>query len=121
MSGFDTACAASFVNSEGSRVNSPPFFDNSSGLKPFAAFKKIASPRAMSAERVKFTLGQRSAAVSTASPQEPVNETFDQLLAEVRACTVCAPHLPFGPRPVLRGRPSARLLIISHLPCPSRT
>ena len=54
--------------------------------------------------------------MSTASPQEPVNETFDQLLAEVRACTVCAPHLPFGPRPVLRGRPSARLLIISQAP-----
>jgi uracil-DNA glycosylase len=45
-----------------------------------------------------------------------VNETFDQLLAEVRACTVCALHLPFGPRPVLRGRPSARLLIISQAP-----
>jgi uracil-DNA glycosylase len=70
----------------------------------------------MSAERVKLTLGQRSAAVSTANPQGPVNETFDQLLAEVRACTVCAPHLPFGPRPVLRGRPSARLLIISQAP-----
>src|SRR5437764_7156645 len=41
---------------------------------------------------------------------------FDRLLAEVRACTVCAPHLPLGPRPVLRGRPSARLLIISQAP-----
>src|SRR5580692_12286006 len=44
------------------------------------------------------------------------SEAFDRLLAEVRACTVCAPHLPFGPRPVLRGRPSARLLIISQAP-----
>ncbi len=44
------------------------------------------------------------------------SEALDQLLAEVRAWTVCAPHLPLGPRPVLRGRPSARLLIISQAP-----
>ena len=33
-----------------------------------------------------------------------------------RACTLCEPDLPLGPRPVLRGRPSARLLIISQAP-----
>jgi uracil-DNA glycosylase len=44
------------------------------------------------------------------------SEAFDRLLAEVRACTLCAPHLTHGPRPVLRGRPSARLLIISQAP-----
>src|SRR5579863_4580297 len=38
------------------------------------------------------------------------------LLAEIRACAVCAAHLPLGPRPVLRGRPSARLLVISQAP-----
>src|SRR5438270_12463916 len=43
---------------------------------------------------------------------------FDRLLAEVRACTVCAPHLPLGPRPVLRGEPRARLLVISQAPGP---
>ncbi len=41
---------------------------------------------------------------------------FDRVIAEVRACTLCAAHLPLGPRPVLRGRPSARLLIISQAP-----
>jgi uracil-DNA glycosylase len=41
---------------------------------------------------------------------------FDRLLTEIRACAVCAPHLPLGPRPILRGRPSARLLIISQAP-----
>jgi len=45
-----------------------------------------------------------------------VSETFGDLLAEVRACAVCAPHLPLGPRPVLRGRPSARLLVVSQAP-----
>ena len=40
----------------------------------------------------------------------------DRLLTEIRACTVCAPHLPLAPRPVVRARPSARLLIISQAP-----
>ena len=43
-------------------------------------------------------------------------EDFDRLLAEVRACAVCAAELPLGPRPVLRGLPSARLLITSQAP-----
>src|SRR5260221_8851543 len=41
---------------------------------------------------------------------------YADLMAEVRACRVCAAHLPLGPRPVLRGLPSARLLIISQAP-----
>jgi uracil-DNA glycosylase len=41
---------------------------------------------------------------------------LDRLFAEVRACTVCAPHLPLGPRPVVRGHASARLLITSQAP-----
>jgi len=41
---------------------------------------------------------------------------FDALLAEIRVCTRCAAALPLGPRPVLRGRPSARLLIVSQAP-----
>jgi uracil-DNA glycosylase len=43
-------------------------------------------------------------------------QAFSHLVAEIRACTVCAPHLPLGPRPIVRGRPSARLLIISQAP-----
>ena len=38
------------------------------------------------------------------------------LLADVRACTLCAAHLPLGPRPVLRAQASARLLIVSQAP-----
>ena len=41
---------------------------------------------------------------------------FDRLIAEVRACRRCAAELPLGPRPIVRGRPSARLLIISQAP-----
>jgi uracil-DNA glycosylase len=38
------------------------------------------------------------------------------LLREIRACCVCAEHLPLGPRPVLRAKASARLLIIGQAP-----
>jgi uracil-DNA glycosylase len=43
-------------------------------------------------------------------------DAFARLMAAVRGCTVCAEHLPLGARPVLRGLPSARLLITSQAP-----
>lgn len=43
-------------------------------------------------------------------------EAFAELLARVRGCTVCAPHLPNPPRPVLRASPTARLLIVGQAP-----
>ena len=39
-----------------------------------------------------------------------------RVLREARACTLCAPHLPLGPRPVLRGHATARLLVLSQAP-----
>lgn len=41
---------------------------------------------------------------------------LDALLAEVRACRLCAKHLPLGPRPVLRASATARLLIVGQAP-----
>ena len=41
---------------------------------------------------------------------------LDAFLRELRACTVCAAHLPLGPRPIVRGNASARLLITSQAP-----
>ena len=38
------------------------------------------------------------------------------LLAEVRACALCAEHLPLGPRPVVQIHASARLLIAAQAP-----
>jgi uracil-DNA glycosylase len=38
------------------------------------------------------------------------------LLREIRGCRVCAAHLPLGPRPVLRAKASARLLIVGQAP-----
>ena len=42
--------------------------------------------------------------------------SLDDLLKEVRACRTCEPHLPLGPRPVLRASRSARILIIGQAP-----
>jgi uracil-DNA glycosylase len=41
---------------------------------------------------------------------------LQRLFAEVRSCTLCAAQLPLGPRPVLRGHASARLLVMSQAP-----
>ena len=38
------------------------------------------------------------------------------LLAEVRACTLCAPYLPLGCRPVLQAAASSRILIAGQAP-----
>ena len=40
---------------------------------------------------------------------------LDQLLTDIRACTVCA-DLPLGPRPVLRAAPEARVVLIGQAP-----
>jgi uracil-DNA glycosylase len=58
----------------------------------------------------------------TALPQEvqwrkiAALTTLGKLLREVRACQVCAAHLPFPPRPVLRASATARLLIVGQAP-----
>ena len=41
---------------------------------------------------------------------------FTALLAEVRACTLCAPFLPHGPRPVLQLHHAAQILIVGQAP-----
>jgi uracil-DNA glycosylase len=43
-------------------------------------------------------------------------DPLDAVVAAARACRVCAAHLPLGPRPVLRARGSARLLIVGQAP-----
>lgn len=44
------------------------------------------------------------------------SEALEKLLIEARGCTLCAPHLPRGPRPIFRAATTARLLIISQAP-----
>lgn len=42
--------------------------------------------------------------------------TFQALLNEVRSCSICAEHLPLGPRPVLQMHPDARILLVGQAP-----
>jgi uracil-DNA glycosylase len=42
--------------------------------------------------------------------------SWTQLAEEIRSCTLCAARLPLGPRPVLAGSATARILIISQAP-----
>ena len=44
-----------------------------------------------------------------------MNEPFEELLARVRAWRRAA-ELPLGPRPVVRGTPEARILLIGQAP-----
>ncbi len=42
--------------------------------------------------------------------------SLESLLTDVRACTLCAEHLPLGPRPVVQIHESARILIAGQAP-----
>ena len=46
----------------------------------------------------------------------PAAAELATLLAEVRACTLCAPQLPHAPRPVLQVGAGARVLIVGQAP-----
>lgn len=43
-------------------------------------------------------------------------EDLTTLLREVRACTICAEHLPAGPRPIVAAHAEARILIVGQAP-----
>lgn len=43
-------------------------------------------------------------------------ESFEHLMARIRACRICEKHLPLGPRPVLQASLQSRLLIVSQAP-----
>jgi len=48
---------------------------------------------------------------------EPLRPSaLEVLLKDIRACRLCAPHLPHGPRPVLHVSSTARLCIVSQAP-----
>lgn len=57
------------------------------------------------------TIAGRSRTARAPHPLE-----LDELLAEIRACRLCAPALPHEPRPVLRASATARLAICGQAP-----
>ena len=58
----------------------------------------------------------RPIAIVTDNGGEPVRESLDKLLEAVRACRVCAAHLPLGPHPIVQAGAGARILIIGQAP-----
>jgi uracil-DNA glycosylase len=76
-------------------------------------------------EELKRRLAQRDKCVGTCMACLPEcgvhrkdgrDETLEELLRRVRACRACADELPLGPRPVLRAKASARILIVGQAP-----
>ena len=49
-------------------------------------------------------------------PSISAGQNLPDLLAQVRACQICADHLPLPPRPVLQAAAGARILIASQAP-----
>ena len=45
-----------------------------------------------------------------------MTQAFIKLIEDVRACTLCAAHLPLGPRPVLQADPRAKILVVGQAP-----
>jgi uracil-DNA glycosylase len=45
-----------------------------------------------------------------------VSAAFDRLLKDIRACTICAEHLPHDPRPIIRAKETARIVIAGQAP-----
>lgn len=43
-------------------------------------------------------------------------QAWEELLSDVRACTLCEPDLPFGAHPVVQLHPDARILVASQAP-----
>lgn len=51
-----------------------------------------------------------------ATAEATTEPSLENLLQQVRACTLCAPYLPLGPHPVLQAGARARILIASQAP-----
>lgn len=44
------------------------------------------------------------------------NHKLQQLIGEIKACTVCKDHLPLGPNPVLEATSKSKILVIGQAP-----
>jgi len=91
------------------------------GIHDFAAVPPVR-PRLSAGDATRRTLFPRQGWYSVrrmsdrASRGNAAGAGLAELLAEVRACRRCAADLPLGPRPVLRAKPGARLLIVGQAP-----
>ena len=49
-------------------------------------------------------------------PLDKMSLSYNAILKEVRACTLCASHLPLTPKPVVQLHPNAQILIAGQAP-----
>ena len=56
------------------------------------------------------------ALMSNVGAPSALRTTLPELLQQVRACSLCAKHLPLGPRPVLQMHEQARILLVGQAP-----
>ena len=68
-------------------------------------------PPAIGSALIRREVSQRPSTATATMPSP-----LDRLLAEIRACQLCAAHLPHGIRPVLQASTTSRLLIVSQAP-----
>jgi uracil-DNA glycosylase len=54
--------------------------------------------------------------MSNVSTTARPHTALPELLQQVRACVLCAGHLPLGPRPVLQMHAAARILLVGQAP-----
>ena len=45
-----------------------------------------------------------------------MSQPLAKLVKEIRSCTLCAKHLPLGPRPIIQVSTSAKILIVGQAP-----
>lgn len=45
-----------------------------------------------------------------------MKESIHELIKRIEICTLCAEHLPLGPRPVVTAHPSSKIVIIGQAP-----
>ena len=45
-----------------------------------------------------------------------MSQTLSKLVKDIRSCTLCAEHLPFGPRPIIQVSGFAKILIVGQAP-----
>ena len=73
-----------------------------------------AGPDVFTAAALARHLGRVIAAPTAADAG--AHAALEAAVTAARGCTLCAPHLPRGPRPVLRAGASARILIVGQAP-----
>src|SRR5690606_32480492 len=87
------------------------------GGQPEGPERAMVAPHCFSPVKRPWNRGSGSPNFGPAAMSKPPDHSeFGRLIAELRACTACAAHLPFAPQPIFSVSPTARLALISQAP-----